>query len=454
MKDQINDEGGLPQQRIAVIGTGISGLSAAWLLADRHMVTLYEKEHRLGGHSNTVDAPGPEGAIPVDTGFIVYNEKTYPNLVALFDHLKVPTLETDMSFAASIDAGAFEYSGTDLMGLFADKRNLVRPRMWRMLRNIMRFYREAPELLTTPGAETITLGEYLAANRYGEGFLRDHLLPMGAAIWSTPPDEMRQYPAVAFVRFCANHGLLQVADRPKWRTVEGGSREYVKRMIGIDNLTVRSGAGVATLQRGGPAGSVSVIDRDGHRETFDSVVIATHADEALAMLDDPSADERAVLSAFRYQKNRAILHSDAALMPQNKKVWASWNYLSRPEESGSDAVAVSYWMNRLQHLDRRTPLFVTLNPRLEPDPRQTIKEFDYTHPLFDLAAIRAQKQLWKLQGRRNTYFAGAYFGHGFHEDGLQAGLAAAEQAGCLRRPWQVAEESGRIHLGPVLGAAQ
>jgi len=435
-------------QRVAVVGSGISGMSAAWLLAHRHEVTVYEKDDRIGGHSNTVQVDDGERPIAVDTGFIVYNERTYPNLVQLFRQLGVETRETEMSFAASLDSGRFEYSGADVAGLLAQRRNLARPRLWLMVRGILRFYREARLDLGQPSADQTTLGEYLKANRYNRAFVRDHLLPMGAAIWSTPVEQMLDYPLVAFVRFCDNHGLLQLRDRPAWRTVVGGSAEYVRRLTAGYRDRVLVNTGVTAIHR--CADRVLVEDRQGGIRSFDQVVIAAHADQALAMLADPEPAERRLLSRFSYQRNLAVLHTDTALMPRTRRAWASWNFLSHGR--GNDQrVAVSYWMNRLQGLDTPKPLIVTLNPPRMPDPRKVLRSFMYEHPSFDLDAVRAQRLLWNLQGNRRTWYCGAHFGHGFHEDGLQAGLAVAEQLGGVRRPWTLSDPNHRITCHALTG---
>lgn len=427
--------------RIAVVGSGISGLSAAWLLGKRHDVTLYEADGRFGGHSNTVDAPSGDGRIPVDTGFIVYNEHTYPNLTALFRHLSVPTKATDMSFAVSMDGGELEYAGTGLAGLFAQKRNILRPRFWSMLSDLVRFYRNAPadlaEVRLTP------LARYLDAKGYGTAFREDHLFPMAAAIWSTPRDRIQDYPAAAFIRFCDNHGLLKFTGRPVWRTVDGGSRAYVERLLADFSGQTRTDDPVVEIARTG--GSVTVATRRGVVQDYDHVVIATHADQALSLLADPTSREATLLGAFRYSRNRTVLHADERLMPRRRAVWASWNYLSRRDMAGTH-LAVTYWMNRLQGLSGDIQLFVTLNPVVEPRRETVVWEGVYEHPLFDRSAILAQEDLWSLQGQRNTWFCGAYFGAGFHEDGLQAGLAVAEELGGVRRPWDVLEESGRIRL--------
>jgi predicted NAD/FAD-binding protein len=433
---------------IAVIGTGISGMSAAWLLSQRHDVTVYEQENRLGGHSHTVDVPGADGNTPVDTGFIVYNDHNYPNLVALFAHLKVPTKASEMSFAVSVDEGALEYGTTTFGQLIAQKRNIVRPRFWSMLNDLMRFYREAPSFQEA-GDRVASLGDYLDRGRYGRAFQDDHLLPMAAAIWSTPAGRVRDYPAAAMIRFCDNHGLLKVSGRPEWRTVDGGSREYVARLTAAYADRVRVGRGVRRVSRS-PNG-VAVTDAGGETALFDHVVFATHADQALSMLSDPSPDETALLGAFQYTRNETILHRDASLMPKRKAVWSSWNYLARTGD-GANAPCVTYWMNRLQSIPEDNPLFVTLNPVKPPRPDTVIRTELYEHPVFDEAAIRAQRRIWQLQGRRNSWFCGAYFGSGFHEDGLQAGLAVAEALGGVRRPWTVPNESGRIHLDLAVAA--
>lgn len=426
---------------IAVVGSGISGLSAAWLLSQSHKVTLFEKDDRPGGHSNTVDA----GKIPVDTGFIVYNTRCYPNLCALFDHLNVKTTATDMSFAASMDEGGLEYGGAHLSALFAQKRNLFRPRFWNMVRDILRFYREAPAALEDGTAEHISLGDYLRDNGYSQSFINDHLLPMGAAIWSTPVDTMMAYPLAAFVRFCQNHGLLQIKDRPQWRTVVGGSREYVKRMTKDISGGVVLDRAITKVGKS-PSGGAFIEDRYGVREEFDHVVLACHGDQALALQDTPDPRVAELLSAFKYERNLAILHSDASLMPKNKKVWSSWNYLAE-DDGGEQKVCVTYWMNRLQHLGDAQELFVTLNPPRHPEEGSVIRSFLYDHPLFDAGAMAAQKDLWSVQGLDNIWYCGSYFGYGFHEDGIQSGLAVAEALGNVRRPWNVENESGRIHLG-------
>ena len=427
---------------IAVIGSGISAMSAAWLLARRHDVTIFEKQGRLGGHSNTAMVSEPDGPVAIDTGFIVYNEATYPNLKAMFTHLGVDTVPSDMSFAVSADSGRFEYSGTDINGLLAQRSNLLRPRFWSMTRDILRFYRDASRHLAEGLPDDMTLADYLRQHRYGRAFIRDHLLPMAAAIWSSPAADMQAYPIASFLGFFINHGLLLLRDRPQWRTVQGGSRRYLQRMLADANYGIKLGCGAVAVRTG--AAGVEVRDDFNQVHRFDHVVLGCHADEALALLAKPTPDQRHLLGAFRYQTNRAVLHRDPALMPQRRAAWSSWNYLTRKGQDDTQDVCVTYWMNKLQPLATARDYFVTLNPVRAPRADLVEREVDYMHPVFDTAAGRAQSSLWSLQGRGNLWFCGSYFGYGFHEDGLQAGLAVAEQLGGVRRPWNVVEESGRI----------
>lgn len=420
--------------KVAVVGSGVAALSSAWLLSQKHLVTLYEKAERLGGHSNTVTAGALGAEVPVDTGFICFNDATYPNLIALFQHLGVQTRATDMSFAVSLDQGRFEYAAP---GLFAQRRNLFRPRFWSMLGEILRFYRQAPVDLAGLTDPRLTLGDYLKRQGFSEAFRDDHLLPMAAAIWSSPAHTLLDYPAEAFIRFCGNHGLLKLVGRPLWRTVEGGSRVYVERLARAIS-DIRLDRGVTAVRR--TSEGVIVHDSQGGTERFDHVVIGAHADQALAMLADPTERETQVLGTFRYSRNLTVLHTDQTLMPRRRRAWASWNYIG-----ADDGLCVTYWMNRLQGLQGQD-LFVTLNPPRPPRTGSLLRSELYEHPIFTPEAIQAQKQLWSLQGQGGVWFCGAHFGAGFHEDGLQSGLAVAEQLGGVRRPWAVENESGRIHL--------
>lgn len=426
---------GCPRLRIAVVGSGVGALACAWLLAKRHDVTVYEQAGRLGGHSNTVAARTAEGTVAVDTGFIVFNDATYPNLIALLRHLGVESRATDMSFAVSLDEGRFEYAAP---ALFAQKRNVFRPRFWSMLAEILRFYRSAPADMAALSDPTLTLGDYLKREGFSEAFRDDHLLPMAAAIWSSPAHTLLDYPAESFIRFCGNHGLLKLIGRPQWRTVVGGSRAYVERLARGVGDDIRLNRGVMSVRRS--SNGVEVHDTQGGVERFDHVVIGAHADQALAMLAEPTSRERELLGAFRYSRNLTILHTDRTLMPRRRGAWASWNYIGADE-----GLCVTYWMNRLQGLPGQN-LFVTLNPPRPPRADTLLKSELYEHPIFDPAAVSAQRELWSLQGQGGVWFCGAHFGAGFHEDSLQAGLAVAEQLGGVRRPWTVENESGRIHV--------
>jgi hypothetical protein len=415
------------------VGSGIAGLGAAWALSRHHEVTLFEAEDRLGGHANTVEVTLNGQRIAVDTGFIVYNLRTYPHLIRLFEQLGVPTEASSMSFGVSLGDGRVEYAGSP-RGLFAQKRNLLRPGHWSMIRDVLRFYRNAPKLLqlppTAPEAAQ-TLGDYLQRHGYGRSFVYDHLLPMAAAIWSCPVERMLAFPIRSFVRFCDNHGLLLLRGRPQWRTVTGGSREYVKRVADGISGPIRLATPVRALTRD-PAGVK--VTTDAGAERFDQVVVATHGDRALQLLGrDADARERAVLGAFGYEPNRAVLHGDPRLMPARRAVWSSWNYMGDGAHAPDAKVSVSYWMNSLQNLTG-PDLFVSLNPLQEPDPARCFAEFTYDHPVFDTAALDAQACLPDIQGVRRTWFCGSYCGYGFHEDGLESGFAVAAALGAPA-PW-------------------
>jgi len=412
--------------KIAIIGSGISGLGAAHALRDDARITLYESGPRLGGHTNTVDVTLDGVTAGVDTGFLVYNERTYPNLIRLFDELAIPVAKSDMSFGVSVALGGgrrLEWAGTDLDAVFAQRRNLLSPRFLGMLRDILRFNREATRIAQEPGRDGgISLGEFLDRGRYGDAFRRWYLLPMAAAIWSCPMATMLAYPLATFARFCHNHGLLQVENRPQWFTVRGGARQYVRK-IASRIPDVRLGDEVASVKRDAVTGQVVVRSRHGV-ERYDHVVLACHSDQSLALLSDADASERGILEAVKYQRNRAVLHTDTALMPKLRSVWSSWNYMS---DGGREPnVSVTYLLNKLQPLPFSSPLMLTLNPVTEPGPDEVVAEFDYAHPIFDGAAIAAQRRLADAQGRRQVWFAGAWTGYGFHEDGLKSGLAVAQ----------------------------
>jgi uncharacterized protein len=436
----------LKNLHIAVIGSGISGLSAAWLLSRKHNVTLIDSNHRIGGHSNTVDVRLANGQlVPVDTGFIVSNTWTYPNFTALMAFLGVEMHSTKMTFSVSADQGRFEYSGDSLATLLGPVSQWLSPSRWRLVADLVRFYKTV-EKKSHGLPETITLGQFLAAQNYSELFVNRHILPIAGAIWSTGNEAVAQYPLRAFVNFFVNHRLFQLGDRPHWQTVKGGSRTYIRRMMATANVSVVLGQPIAAIKR--DQYGVDVHGMDGFHRRFDHVVIATHGDQALRLLEDPHADEVELLSEFKTSLNRTILHRDPSLMPQNKRFWSAWNYSAAPE--AQNLVTVTYWMNALQKLQSSEQHFVSLNPLREPNPRLVDQELSYRHPIFTPGAMAAQKQLWTLQGKRRTWFAGAWFGAGFHEDGLQAGLAVAEQLGDVARPWSVANPSGRINVLPVL----
>lgn len=431
-----------PEQRIAVIGGGITGLSAAWLLGRRHHVTIYERADYVGGHTNTVDVETDDAQFAVDTGFIVFNDRNYPNLCALFDHLGVESAASDMSFSVSVDGGRFEYGGARLSMLFAQKRNLARPSYLKMLRDIGRFYRAGHQALVN-GVDGLTLGQFLAQLGVAPEFIRYHILPMSAAIWSAPADRVLDFPAASFLRFMSNHGLLGLDDRPQWRTVTGGGRNYVRAILADTTAQLRLNTGVEAVTRT-PEG-VRIEDRQGGVEYFDQVVMASHADESLRMIRDADAAEQRMLGAFTYQRNLAVLHQDSRFMPRRRRAWASWNSLMPQDRPGS-APMVTYWMNRLQPLPTRENLFITLNPDAEDTPDRVLRSFPYDHPMFDQQTDAMQHMIWNIQGQRGLWFCGSYLGHGFHEDGIQAGLAVAEALGVLKRPWIVPEPSGRLQI--------
>ena len=425
--------------KIAIVGSGISGLGAAWLLSRAHEITVYEAAARPGGHSSTVEVEVEGRALPVDTGFIVYNEPNYPNLTRLFAALGVETAASDMSFAVSLGGGRLEYAGS-AGGLFAQKRNLLRPKMWRMTADVLRFFREAESDIESLPSQ-LTLAGYLERKGYSQSFAEDHLLPMGAAIWSCASGDMLRFPARSFLEFYRNHGLLNLNQRPQWRTVSGGSRAYVRRLLEDCNLDLRLANPVRQVRRDGA--HLTVIDGEGRAEAYDQVIFACHGDQARAILGDAADPETSeVLAAFRYQRNQAVLHSDPALMPRRRSVWSSWNYLG---EGNGGSVAVTYWMNRLQNLAVETPVLVSLNPLAQPAANKTWSRMSYDHPLFDAEALAAQRRLPEIQGRDGMWFCGSYCGHGFHEDGLQAGIAVAEALGCPP-PW-------RDEISPISPAA-
>lgn len=420
------------RQRIAVVGAGISGLASAWLLSRRYDVTLFEAGDYLGGHTNTVDVTVDGFTHPVDTGFLVFNERTYPNLIAMFALLGVDSVATEMSFAVSLRKPELEWAGSNLATVFGQKRNLLRPAFWRMLGDILRFNRESTAWLLSHPGDSRSLGEFLDAGGYSREFADWYLLPMAAAIWSCPTGQMRAMPLGPFVRFCNNHGLLQIFDRPAWRTVSGGARSYVRKLA--EQLAdVRVACPVSAVTR--EAAGLRVTHAHGS-DHYDQVVMACHSDQSLAILGYTASDaQREVLAAIRYQPNRAILHTDPALLPRQRSLWSAWNYFAGEGAPGEQPVGVSYLINKLQPLPFSTPVVVTLNPVSEPAPDKVLAEFDYAHPVFDAAAIAAQERLPEVQGENGIWLAGAWGSYGFHEDGLKSALRVANALG-VQAPWQ------------------
>jgi len=413
--------------KIAVVGSGISGLSAAWLLQDKHQVTLFEAAGYLGGHTNTVDVALDGTRHPVDTGFLVHNDLTYPNLIELFEILGVETHATEMTFSVSQPERNIEWAGSSLATLFAQRRNLLRLHFWRMLQEIISFNSRSHKLLAWSERQRVTLGGLLDEHGYSNAFRQGYLLPMAAAIWSSSPSEILGFPAATFLRFCINHRLLQIEGRPEWRSIIGGGREYVKKMA--ESLDVRLNHPVDAVIR--EEAGVKLTSR-GETSRYDAVVLATHAPESLGMLKDADSRERALLGSVRYQPNRAILHTDTRFLPQRKSLWSAWNYLSLGE--AGDSVCVTYLLNQLQKLPFETPLMVTLNPPRGMAPRGEIAGFDYDHPIFDQQAIDAQSRLTSIQGHNRTWYCGAWCGYGFHEDGLKSALRVIGDFG-VEAPW-------------------
>ena len=417
------------RMKLAIVGSGISGLAVAHTLQSHADITVFEAGDYFGGHTHTVDItlPTPQGPVThgVDTGFLVFNERTYPNLINLFAELQVETAPSDMSFSVKVpgalNGNTLEWSGTDLNSVFAQRANLVNPRFWRMLLDVMRFNALCTRIAKAQREAELQqpLGDFLRTHKFSEAFRDWYFLPMLGCIWSCPTDQMLQFPVATMIRFCHNHGLIQVTNRPQWFSVVGGARHYVEKILaGVHDK--RLSTPVRLIER--DEQGVRVIT-DGHAERFDEVVIATHTDQALGLLREPSGDERSVLGAIRYQDNRAVLHTDASVLPANPKTWAAWNYeRAASTERESARVCLHYLLNRLQRIPFAQPVVVSLNPLQAIDPATIVGEYDYAHPVFDLKAIDAQKRVPLLQGQRHNWYAGAWTGYGFHEDGLKSGL--------------------------------
>ena len=427
-----------PHPRVAIVGSGISGLAVAHTLRGLAEVTLFEAGDYFGGHTHTVDItlPTPRGEVThgVDTGFLVFNERTYPNLINLFAELGVETAKSDMSFSVKVpgagsDGKQLEWSGSSLNSVFAQRGNLLNWKFLRMLKDIMRFNRVTTAVASANAEAAMmqALGDFLKANRFSDEFRDWYFLPMMGCIWSCPTDQMLQFPVATMIRFCYNHGLIQVANRPQWWTVKGGARHYVEKII-ASIPDKRLNTPVRLVER--DLEGVRIIT-DGRAERFDKVVLAAHSDQSLAMLRDASRAEQSVLGSIRYQANRAVLHTDASVLPEKKLAWAAWNYERSQHTQLADRPATSvclhYLLNMLQPLPFAQPVVVSLNPAREIARTHVMGEFDYAHPVFDAAAIRAQGELTHLQGQQNTYYCGAWTGYGFHEDGLKSGLQVARQ---------------------------
>lgn len=432
--------------RVAIIGSGISGLSAAWALQQNCEITVFEKAGRIGGHTATVLVDAPEGRIPVDTGFIVFNEPNYPNLTALFERLGVASNATRMNFSVSAPDQGMEYASHGLEGLFAWRRNLANPQFYGMIRDIFRFHAASRSLATCSRGQSI--GEYLAEEKYGETFVQHHLLPMAAAIWSCPVSTILDFPAASLARFFVNHGLTSVRAQFPWRSVDGGSHSYLEPLTRGFANRIRCNSEIASVDRTGAR--VRIAFADGSAEWFDHVVFACHAPEALALIGDASEPERGILGSFSTQPNRVFLHRDSSLMPERRAAWAAWNY--RANRRDELQLSVTYWMNALQRLGTQTNYFVTLNPDRPPAPDLVEGEYVFNHPVFDAASARGQRDIWTIQGQQNTWFCGAWQGYGFHEDGIQSGLAVAELLSGWRRPWAFdfsRERLSRSQVGKV-----
>lgn len=414
--------------RIAIIGTGISGLGVAYLLHRYHDITVYEKSYRVGGHSRTIDIPQDGKTVAVDTGFIVFNHENYPNLTGLFRHLGVAVAKSDMSFGASIANGDLEYSSKSI---FAQKRNILRPAFWGMVRDIFRFNRKAESYIDN--GRKVSLYDCLNELKVGGWFRQYYLQAMGAAIWSCSVNTILKFPAETFLRFFKNHGLLTVNDQPQWYTVVGGSCRYIEKITSPFRQKIKTGCGVASVVRR-KDGLIIVRDFLGGEDVFDHVIFASHADQALQMLKTPSDKETKILSAFAFQNNTAVLHEDETFMPKSRKAWASWVYLSEALSDSAESVSLTYWMNNLQPLKTQKNIFVTLNPGRKPDVEKTHDVHIFSHPVFTREAIEAQKRLHEIQGVAGISYCGAWQRYGFHEDGLLSAMSVAKNLGAPI-PW-------------------
>jgi len=415
---------GTTMQRIAIVGAGISGLVCAYLLSQRHDIVVYEAGDHIGGHTNTIDVETQHGVIPVDTGFIVYNESNYPLFTRLLDQLKVESQPSIMSFAVSCERSGLEYNGSSINQLFAKRSSILSLGHWKMIRDIVRFNRDA-ERLQEEG-DAVTVAEYVRENNFSDSFLEHYLIPIGASIWSCPSGTFRGFPIRFVIDFLRNHGMLQINDRPEWRVIKGGSKQYIGPLTQPFRDYIQLNTPVSRVERDGDGVTVSL--HSGAAERFDQVVLACHSDQALRLLAESSELERELLSAFPYQLNETVLHTDESLLPKRRRAWGSWNYRIRSDSS--DAVAITYNMNMLQSITSRTQYCVTLNETERIDPSKVIRRFRYHHPIFTLERDAAQARHEELVGNNRTSFCGAYWGYGFHEDGVRSGVRVAEHFGC------------------------
>ena len=418
--------------KVAVIGSGISGLSSAWLVANKHDVCLFEKNNYLGGHSNTQTITTSEKKIiNVDTGFIVFNKLNYPNLTEFFKLLNVETYESNMSFSVSMRNREFEYGGNDLSSFFAQKKNFFSFTFWIMIVDILRFYKNAEKDVSR--FSNLTIEEYLKKNFYSRYFKYDHLYPMAGSIWSSPLKKIKDFPFQNFVNFFKNHGLLSLTNRPQWRTVLNGSKNYVNKIIETSNIEVKLSERAINISR---KNKEITLKTDKKEYKFDHIILASHPDQNINILSDITDFEYKYLSKIKYQKNTAWLHYDDSLMPKNKKVWSSWNYINANNDEEANNLSVTYWMNKLQKINTKDQIFVSLNPLREPSKNKVFKKIVYSHPLYSKETVMGQNGLVKIQGKKNTWFCGAYLGNGFHEDGIKSGLDIAERITGLKRPWK------------------
>lgn len=410
-------------QRLAIIGSGIAGLSAAYYLKDQYEITIFEKNNYVGGHTRTLDFSEDAENVSLDTGFMVFNHVTYPNLTRLFKELDVATKKTDMSFSVQQKKFGLEYSGASFNRLFADRRNLVNLRFWKMLFSLDKFNKEAVNAIVAPEYSELSLQEYVESRHYGKDLLDFYLIPMSSAVWSTPAEKIVKFPASSLLRFFHNHGFLGQTTQHQWWTVVGGAREYVKKIEGSLPRYKKIFAAVERVIR--ESNRVRILSKDGSSNEFDKVILACHADEALSMLDAPRTIEKDLLSKFSYQLNNAIVHTDTSVMPENNRCWSSWNY--RVEADGHTA-STHYWMNSLQDVSKKRNYFVSLNSAQMIEPSAVLNSFDFQHPIFTLDAVKAQSKLSELnENSGNVYFCGSYFSNGFHEDALNSSLALTRQ---------------------------